>query len=88
MQNKPTQKFLSDIKFPDCNFFIITFHCSLYNQQQEVWNQWQNGGGDINSVPYYAPNYAAATATYGNNGIHQTASIYPPNPVILESIGR
>lgn len=53
---------------------------SLYNQQQEAWNQWQNGGGNSNSVPYYAPNYAAATASYGNNGIHQTASIYPSNP--------
>lgn len=60
----------------------------MYNQQQQAWNQWQNGGGGINSVPYYAPNYAAATATYGNNGIHQTASIYPSNPVILESIDR
>ncbi|KAJ6646958.1 hypothetical protein Bhyg_02175 [Pseudolycoriella hygida] len=53
---------------------------SLYNQQQEVWNQYQNGGGGGNSVPYYAPNYAAATATYSDDGIHQTASINPPNP--------
>jgi len=53
---------------------------SLYNQQQEVWNQWQNGGGGVNSVPYYAPNYAAASGSYGPNGIHQTASIYPSNP--------
>jgi len=52
---------------------------SLYNQQQQVWNQWQNGGGGVNSVPYYAPNYAAASASYGNNGVHQTASIYPSN---------
>lgn len=63
---------------------VLTISClyqSLYNQQQAVWNQWQNGGGDANSVPYYAPNYASSSGSYGPDGIHQTASIYPPNPV-------
>lgn len=64
---------------------------SLYQQQQNLIEQWRDA-----QLNYYQNTYghntypnggvgAAATATYGPGGVHQTASLYPSNPVQYSS---
>jgi hypothetical protein len=69
---------------------------SLYQQQQQFFNNLQQQFGAAQAAGYggagqggytqggygggYAPNFAAASGTYGPGGVHQTASIYPNNP--------
>lgn len=44
-----------------------------------------NGGSSYTGGSTYSGNGvgAGATATYGPGGVHQTASLYPSNPVIF-----
>lgn len=60
-----------------CGFFICFYR--FYKQQQQLYNSWKD-------IPYTGygggPNYAYASGAYGlNNGIHQTAGVFPPNKV-------
>lgn len=66
--------------FYETGFTKTNFLFSILKQQNEIWNLWKNNGG-ANAMPYYPPNYAAATASYDPSGFHQTAAIYPPNAV-------
>lgn len=72
-----------------CLTFPLLQSSSLYRQQQQLIEQWRDSQLNQFQNSYGHPAYqsggvgASSSATYGSSGVHQTASLYPENPVFF-----